>query len=111
LTVVRQLKTRVKIYNVDPMNHHSQDSLIDEFDNLSTIFNQDITVIDQEKNPIKELIKEENIIQILPLKEAMFERRLLKFTSLNTDLLSFDTNKYNQILIPVIENDNKNTCF
>ena len=106
-----QLKTRVKIYNVDPMNHHSQDSLIDEFDNLSTIFNQDITVIDQEKNPIKELIKEENIIQILPLKEAMFERRLLKFTSLNTDLLSFDTNKYNQILIPVIENDNKNTCF
>ena len=104
--IAGQLRTKIKLYNMDPISHkEEEENILEEFENLSGIFNQKINIINQEKNPIREMLKEENILQILPLKESMFEKRYFRFTSLDTDLLSFDINKYNQILIPVIENN------
>jgi hypothetical protein len=103
--ISKQMKTNVKVFNMDPIGDSKDTSLIEHFENLATIFAQEIKVISDEKNPIKELQKEENILHILPLKKDLFKTRYFKFATLDTDLLSYDNYKHNQILIPVIENN------
>lgn len=102
--VSSQLKTKTKIYDMDPIGDESKLDLIDHFESLAKIFNQKIEVINDEKNPIRELKKQENILQIMPLKKDMFTKRYLyNFFYTNSDLLSFDMKKYNQLLIPIVE--------
>ena len=44
------------------------------------------------------------MLQILPLKEAMFKKRIaFKFFYTNSDFLAFDMDKFNQLLIPISE--------
>ncbi len=98
-----QLKIKIKIFNMDPIGDKNKDELLGHLENLSKIFNQDIHTVSNNHNPIVELKKEQNILQILPLKRAMFNQRRVDFFNTNSDLLSFDLKKYNQILIPIIE--------
>ncbi|MEA2049545.1 MAG: TrkA C-terminal domain-containing protein [Campylobacterota bacterium] len=98
-----QLKIKPKIFDIDPIGDKKTEELISHLNNLSKIFNQNITIINEKSNPIKRLQKEKNVLQILPLNEEMFNKRNFKFLSTNSDLLSFDINKFNQILIPVVE--------
>jgi hypothetical protein len=61
------------------------------------------------QNPIRKMKQQENILQILPLKRAMFEKRyFFNFFYTNSDLLAFDMNSFNQLLIPVVENNTNN---
>jgi hypothetical protein len=101
--ISKQLKLRIKIFDLDPIGNKEQSGLIEHLENLSKIFNQDIQIISNNNNPIIQLQKEQNILQILPLKEAMFDRRRIKFFNTNSDLLAFDLIKYNQLLIPIVE--------
>ncbi len=105
--IAGQLKLKIKIFNMDPVGDSNRDKLISHLENLSKIFNQDIVTLSNGNNPMNELKKEQNILQILPLKEAMFDRRIFDFLSTNSDLLSFDLSQYNQILIPIIEGEMK----
>jgi hypothetical protein len=98
-----QLKINLKILNIDPIGDKNRENLISHLNNLSKIFSQNIIVINEESNPIKRLYEEHNILQILPLKEEMFKKRTIKFFTTDSDLLSFDNAKFNQILIPVID--------
>ncbi len=98
-----QLKIKPKVFDIDPIGDKNSDNLISHLNNLSKIFNQNIAVVSEKSNPIKRLKKEQNILQILPLKEEMFQKRRIKFLSTDSDLLSFDIDKFNQILIPVID--------
>jgi len=100
-----QLKTKTKIFNMDPLGENQDRSnLLDHFENLAKIFNEKVEIISDDKNPIRELKKQGNILQILPLKQSMLKPRISwKFLYTNSDLISFDLNKFNQLLIPVIE--------
>ncbi len=98
-----QLKITPKVLNIDPIGDSNRDNLLSHFSNLSKIFNQNIIITSKKENPIRVIEKEQNILQILPLRDKMFEKRKIKFFSTNSDLLSFDMNKFNQILIPIIE--------
>lgn len=98
-----QLKITPKILNIDPIGDKNRQDIISHLNNLSKIFTQNITVITEEANPIKRLRKEQNCLQILPLKIDMFEKRIFKFLTTDSDLLSFDINRYNQLLVPVID--------
>ncbi|RXJ67148.1 potassium transporter TrkA [Halarcobacter ebronensis] len=103
--VSAQLKLRTKIFNMNPLGENEKKSdLIDHFENLAKIFNEKIEVVSNDENPIRELKKETNILQILPLKHSMFKSRFSwKFLYTNPDLISFDLNRFDQLLIPVIE--------
>ncbi|MCD4757192.1 MAG: potassium transporter TrkA [Arcobacteraceae bacterium] len=98
-----QLKIKLKVLDIDPIGDKTREGLIAHFNNLSKIFVQNIILVQEEANPIKRLNKEHNILQVLPLKESMFQKRLLQFFTIDSDLLSYDNNKFNQILMPVIE--------
>jgi len=97
-----QFKTATKIFNITPIEN-DKDDLIEHFENLSKIFNHTIEIVSNNKNPIRELKKERNALQILPLKKAMFDTRIIDFFSTDSDLLSFDLSHFNQLLIPIIE--------
>ncbi|WP_320035168.1 TrkA C-terminal domain-containing protein [Halarcobacter sp.] len=103
--VSSQLKTKTKIFNMDPLGENQDKSnLLDHFENLAKIFNEKIEIVTNDKNPIRELKKHTNILQILPLKQSMLKTRLSwQFLYTNPDLVSFDMGNYNQLLIPVIE--------
>jgi len=49
------------------------------------------------------LKQKDNTLQILPLKEGMFKKRLISFFTIDSDLLSYDLKNLNQIIIPIIE--------
>lgn len=100
-----QLKTKTKIFDMDPIGDDDKRDLLDHFENLAKIFNQKVEIVAQDKNPIRELKKQENILQIMPFKKDMLKKRYFyEFFYTNSDLLAFDMKKYNQLLIPVVEN-------
>ncbi|WP_424688295.1 MAG: COG3400 family protein [Halarcobacter ebronensis] len=103
--VASQLKTKTKIFDMDPIGEEvDKTTLLNHFENLAKIFNQKVEVISNDNNPIRELKKQTNTLQILPLKNEMFKQRFSwKFLYTNPDLISFDMKKYSQLLIPVIE--------
>ncbi len=100
-----QLRTKTKIFEMNPIGEHEdKTNLLDHFENLAKIFNEKIEIISNDKNPIRELKKQEDTLQILPLKEDMLNKRFSwKFLYTNPDFIAFDMNKYSQLLIPIIE--------
>ncbi|MEJ2372920.1 MAG: potassium transporter TrkA, partial [Sulfurimonas sp.] len=103
--VSSQLKTKTRIFDMDPIGEHEDKSnLLDHFENLAKIFNEKVEIITDDKNPVRELKKQENFLQILPFKESMLKRRFSwRFLYTNPDLIFFDMKKYSQLLVPVIE--------
>jgi len=101
--VSNQLKITPKVFDIDPIGDSKRENLMSHFNNLSKIFNQNIVVVSEKSNPIKRVSKEQNVLQVLPLKIEMFKKRKVKFFSTDSDLLSYDSNKFNQILVPVID--------
>jgi hypothetical protein len=98
-----QLKIKPKVFNIDPIGDTQRDELVSHLINLSKIFGQNLAMIKEKANPIKRLQKESNVLQILPLKPEMFEKRRIKFLNTDSDLLSYDLSNFNQILVPVID--------
>ena len=101
--ISQQLKITLKIFDLDPIGDKNRDNLLSHLNNLSKIFTQNIIVKSKKENPIKGLQKEQNILQVLPLRKEMFEKRRIRFFNTDSDLLSFDMNRYNQLLIPISE--------
>ena len=103
-----QLKTKTKIFDMDPLGFDEEDkkNLLDHFENLAKIFNQKIEIQSKDANPIKELKEQKNILQIMPFKKDMLKRRyFFDFFYTNSDLISFDMARFNQLLIPIIEDE------
>ena len=100
-----QLKIKTKIFDLDPVgDKEGKTNLLDHFENLAKIFNEKIEVVTSGQNPIRELKKQKDMLQLLPLKEKMFKKRFFfKFLYTNSDFIAFDLNKYNQLLIPIVE--------
>lgn len=98
-----QLKYKVNVINSDPLGDTDRTKLTHHLDSLAKIFNQEIKIESNKQNPMSILKTKENILQILPLKEDMFKRRLLSFFTTDSDLLSYDLKYLNQIIIPIIE--------
>lgn len=100
-----QLKIKTKIFDLDPVgDKEGKTNLIDHFENLAKIFNEKIEVVTSAQNPIRELKKQKDMLQLLPLKEKMFKKKyLFKFLYTNSDFIAFNSNKYNQLLIPIVE--------
>ncbi len=63
---------------MDPLGENQDKSnLLDHFENLAKIFNEKVEIVSEDKNPIRELKKQENILQILPLKQSMLKPRII----------------------------------
>ena len=103
--VSSQLKLKTKVFDLDPIGEKDGKSdLLSHFESLAKIFNEKLEIVSNGENPIRELKKQRNMLQILPLKEDMFKKRFLfKYFYTNSDFIAFDMNKFNQLLIPISE--------
>ncbi|TLT07906.1 potassium transporter TrkA [Aliarcobacter thereius] len=102
-----QLKLKSKVFNHDPIGEKdNQDELLNNYENIAKVFNEKVEIISGNNNPIRELRQQEYILQVLPLKEKMFRKRsFFKFIYTNSDLVAFDMQKFNQILIPIAQEE------
>jgi uncharacterized protein len=102
--IATQINTKINIFDYNPIEDKVfKNELETHFVNLGKIFNKQILIVKDNKNPIRELKKQSETIQILPLKKDMFNHRMFKLFNTDSDMLSFDINKHNQILIPIVE--------
>ena len=106
--IASQFNQKITLLNSDPIGDNNRTKLLDHFKNLSEIFNQNINIISNNKNPIKQLREAKNILQVLPLKHDMFSKRYFDLLCTDSDLISYDFTRINQILIPIIEDENLN---
>ena len=105
--ITSQLNHKVILIDADPIGDKNRTKLTDHFKNLSDIFNQNIHLVKNNKNPIRQLKKSKNTLQIMPLKHTIFQKNIFNFFSMDSDLLAFNLKNFNQILIPIIENKDK----
>ncbi|MCG3715042.1 potassium transporter TrkA, partial [Aliarcobacter butzleri] len=105
--VSSQLKIKTKLFDLDPIGEKDgKITLVDHFENLAKLYNEKIEIVSSSENPIRELKKQKDMLQILPLKRKMFKKRFLfKIFNTNSDVIAFDMNKFNQLLIPVSEDN------
>ena len=101
--IAAQLQHKVHIINSDPIGDSDRSKLTSHLDSLAKIFNQEIKIETNTKNPLHELTTKINHLQMLPLREEMFKRRLIRFFTTDSDLLSYDLKYINQIIIPIAE--------
>lgn len=101
--ITSQLKHDIYLLNSDPIGLENRNKLVEHFNNLSEIFNQKINLIQNNKNPIIQLKKFRNTLQIMPLRNTMFKKRYFRFLSTDSDLIAYDFKYINQILLPIIE--------
>ena len=101
--IASQLKHQIKVIDSEPLEDNSNEQLLKYFDDLSKVYNLTLKINTNHKNPIRELKKEQNVLQILPLTQELFETRVMDFFTTNSDLLSYDLKYLNQIIIPIVE--------
>ena len=101
--IAAQLQHKVHIINSDPIGDSDRSKLTSHLDSLAKIFNQEIKIETNTKNPLYELTSKINHLQMLPLREEIFKKRFFRFFTTDSDLLSYDLKYINQIIIPIAE--------
>lgn len=103
MDISTQLKLDINIFDYDPTAQNSREDLLKHFENLSKIFSKEVKITTNGKNPIRELAKHSDSLQILPLKKDMLANKLLKVFSTDSDIIAYELSNINQLLIPIIE--------
>ncbi len=103
--IASQFQKQLNIYDMNPSGFSKHKKLLDYLSELSITYTQDIKIIKNEENPIRHLQNEKNVLQILPMSTAIFKKRLLNIFSMDTDVLSYNLNKHNKILLPILEKE------
>ncbi|WP_281950814.1 COG3400 family protein [Nitrosophilus kaiyonis] len=95
-----QLQLDLVLYDVDPESEDKSD-IIEHYENLASIFSKKIKIVKSKNNPIRELLKEENLLEFLPFNKKMLKSNLLRIFSTDPEALYFKLKKFHQIFIPI----------
>jgi len=99
--ISNQLELNIKLLDYDPEGVF-RNATIEHYQNISKIFQKNIDVIQQKKNPIREAKKYGNFIQVIPFSEDITKSNSIsKYLSTNSDILIQDMYEYNQLFIPI----------
>lgn len=95
-----QLQLDLTLYDIDPENVDKSE-IIEHYENLASIFSKKIKIVKSKNNPIRELQKQENILQFLPFNKKILKRDIFRIFSTDPECLYFKLKKFHQIFIPV----------
>jgi len=76
-------------------------NVIEHYESLSRLYNFKINIIKKRVNPIRELIKHEEVLHIAPFSKKIKESSLLRFLSIEVSHYFLSIKKHPQLLIPV----------
>jgi len=99
--ISEQLNLNIELFNYMNEHQENREQVIEHFNNLSTIFSKSIKVYNETENPIRELQKKENFLQIIPFTAKLTHRHIFSFFSTDSEKLYHKLDKYTQIFIPV----------
>lgn len=91
--IAMQLKFEINVIDSDPVGDKNRAVLIEYIKNLNQIFNIKTNISSNHNNPIKELFKFNNTIQILPIIKEIKQNSIFNLFSTNSDIISFKKNK------------------
>ncbi|NPA60075.1 MAG: potassium transporter TrkA [Epsilonproteobacteria bacterium] len=96
-----QMGFNLEIYNYLSEHQEVKEQVLENYNNLATIFSKSIKVINENKNPIKTLKQKENFVHILPFTQKLTRRKILSLLSTDSEKLYHRLDAYHQIFIPV----------
>jgi hypothetical protein len=96
-----QLDLDVHLHYYDPEKKSQRSSLVEHFENLSKLFDKEVTVIQEEEtNPILRLQKRQDVLQFVPFHEKIIHRSWSALFSTDLEQLSHRLDKSYQLFIP-----------
>ncbi len=95
-----QLQLDLTLYDIDPEDSDKSD-IIEHYENLASIFSKKLKIVKSKNNPIRELRKQEHILQFVPFNKKVLKSRFLRLFSTDPECLYYKLSKFHQIFIPV----------
>ncbi len=100
-----QLAVGLTLYNITP-DFSDNAEIIEYFENLSVIYERKINVVKKRANPVRELYKEENLLQILPFTKGVINESIWDiFNVSRVEKQHRFLRKFHQLFLPVRVSD------
>ncbi|MDR0666142.1 MAG: potassium transporter TrkA [Campylobacteraceae bacterium] len=97
-----QLGLKVQFYNFDPEAENQE--LAEHFENIAKIYGKQIEIIkNNDKNPLFELQKENDMVQFVPFYESFLKSKILSIFSEDLNRVYFLLNDKYQLFLPILE--------
>ncbi len=98
-----QLNLDINLYNFDPNDTDSTKDIVDHFEHLSKLFEKEVNVIEDDKNPLLKLKQKDDFIQFVPFNEKIISKEIFNIFSTDMDKLSYKLQDNYQLFIPADE--------
>ncbi|MCV6607905.1 MAG: hypothetical protein OIF32_06820 [Campylobacterales bacterium] len=103
--ITSQFSIGLTLYNITP-DFSENSEIIEYYENLSIIYERKIDVVKKRANPVRELAKEENLLQILPFTSGVINKSMMDIFSVGEVEKQYRyLKKFHQIFIPVLESE------
>jgi hypothetical protein len=100
--VASQLGLDVELLDYEPDgNFEKKSSVIKHYENLATIFSKKMRLRQEKSNPVRQLSKESDFLQVIPFSQNILSSRFLAYMSADVEKLYFKLSKNPQLFIPV----------
>ncbi len=95
-----QLNFEIKLHNFDPNETNDTKGIIEHFEHLSKLFEKEVNVIKDQKNPILKLKKREDFIQFVPFNDKILQKDTINIFATNLDEHSNKLGDKYQLFVP-----------
>lgn len=99
--IAEQMHFNIELYNYLQEHQGEKEQVIEHYSNLASIFSKSMKVRKLHENPIMQLKKESNFIQIVPFTKKVRKRRIFSLFSTDSEKLYYKLDAHHQIFIPV----------
>ena len=99
--ISQQMSLNIELYNYEGEHQENINSVIENYNNLATIFSKSIKIHKSLENPIRLLKHKENFIQVIPFTSKLTARRFYSLFSIDSEKLYYKLDEHHQIFIPV----------
>ena len=96
------LKLSLSLCDYNPEGDFEDNTnIVEHYESLSRLYNFKITIEKKRVNPIRELLKEEEVLHIIPFSRSMKNVSFINFLSTEVNHYFLSIKKHPQLLIPV----------
>ncbi len=95
-----QLKLNITLYNFEESDESEREQIVEHFQNLSRLFEQNIKIVNTKSNPIRVLKDRDDFLQFIPFDHKIIQKKIFAIFSNKLNSLYFELEKNYQIFIP-----------
>jgi len=95
-----QLQLDIIIYEFEDETSDEFKKVVDHFNNLSKLFDQQVKVIHTKRNPLRELKSRDDLLQFITFDKSIEPKSIFAYFSKNVNRLYFQLSKNYQLFLP-----------